>query len=384
MQQILSKFTGVVLVTLVASIGILAQNKIDYPKTKTVQQVDNYHGTEVSDPYRWLESPDSDDTKAWVESQNKVTNDYLKTIPQREQIKQRLTKLWNYEKFSAPSKQGGKYFYYKNDGLQNQYVLYVADSIEDEGRILLNPNNFSDDGTTSLAGTAVSRDGKIIAYGISKGGSDWREYRFRNIETGKDLPDVLRYIKFSGLSWSKDGNGVYYAGYPKPNEKSKLEDANFYRKLYFHRIGTKQSKDKLIYERPDNKKLGVNGFVTDDGNWLLIYLSQGSSPKDQIYFKNLNRNDSPILPLVDKFEANYSFIDNIGGKVFFNTDKDAPLGKVVSVNLLDKDKKWNEIIPEGDETLRGVSLLNNHFVLNYLKDAYTQIQNLRYVGKLCA
>ena len=374
MRQILSKLTSAFLVILVFSIGILAQSKINYPNTKKVQQVDDYHGTEVSDPYRWLEAPDSTATKDWVKAQNKVTNDYLKTIPQREQIKQRLTKLWNYEKYSTPSKQGGKYFYYKNDGLQNQYILYVADSIDDEGRVLLDPNKFSDDGTTSLAGTAVSRDGKIIAYGISKGGSDWREYRFRNIETGKDLPDVLRHIKFSNVSWNKDNKGVYYAGYPKPNEKSKLEDANFFRKLYYHKLGTKQSKDKVIHERPDNKKLGIGGFVTDDGNWLLIYLSQGTSPKDQIYYKNLNREDSPILPLIDKFEANYSYIDNIGGKFFFNTDKDAPLGRVVSVNLLRKNKKWDEIIPEGEETLRGVSLLNNHFVLNYLKDAYTQIE----------
>ncbi len=374
MQQSVSKLISVCLIIFVFSIGILAQDKFDYPNAKKVQQVDDYHGTKVSDPYRWLEDPDAADSKAWIEAQNKITNSYLQTIPQRAQLKQRLTKLWNYEKYSAPSKQGGTYFYYKNDGLQNQYVLYVTSSVNDAGRILLDPNKLSDDGTTSLAGTAISDDGKIMAYGISTAGSDWREYRFRNIETGKDLPDVLKYIKFSGVSWTKDGKGVFYSRYAKPNENTKLEDANFNRKLYYHKIGTKQSSDKLIYERTDDKKLGINGFVTDDGSWLLIYLSQGTSPNNQIYYKNLLDADSKILPLIDKFEDSYSYIDNIGAKFFFRTDKNAPLGRVVSINLLDKSKEWKEIIPEAEETLRGVSLLNNHFVLNYLKDAYTQIE----------
>lgn len=356
------------------TISAVAQTKPEYPKPKKVDQTDDYYGTKVSDPYRWLENPDSVESQAWIAAQNKVTNAYLNTIPQREQIRQRLTKLWNYEKYSAPSKQGGKYFYYKNDGLQNQFVLYVTDSIDDAGRVLLDPNKFSDDGTTSLDGTAITDDGKIIAYGISKAGSDWREYRFRNIETGKDLPDVLEDIKFSGVSWTKDGKGVFYSRYPKPDEKTKLEDANFNRKLYFHKLGTKQSKDVLIYERTDDKKLGINGFVTDDGSWLLIYLSKGTSPNNQIYYKDLRSEKSPILPLIDKFENSYSYIDNIGSKFYFQTDKDAPLSRVVAVNLLDKEKDWKEIIPEAKETLQSVSMLNNQFVLNYLKDAYTQIK----------
>ncbi len=362
------------LLLILFTINNSAQTKLEYPKPKKVDQTDDYHGTKVSDPYRWLENPDSVESQAWIAAQNKVTNAYLNTIPQREQIKQRLTKLWNYEKYSAPSKEGGKYFYYKNNGLQNQFVLYVTDSIDAAGRILLDPNKFSDDGTTSLDGTAITDDGKIIAYGISKSGSDWREYRFRNIETGKDLPDVLEDIKFSGVSWTKDGKGVFYSRYPKPDEKSKLEDANFNRKLYFHKLGTKQSKDVLIYERTDDKKLGINGFVTDDGSWLLIYLSKGTSPNNQIFYKDLRSEKSPILPLVDKFENSYSYIDNIGSKFYFQTDKDAPLSRVVSVNLLDKGKDWKEIIPEAKETLQGVSMLNNQFVLNYLKDAYTQIK----------
>lgn len=374
MQQRISKFINVFLILMLFSTATIAQSKFDYPNTKKVDQVDDYHGTKVSDPYRWLEDPDSADSQSWIAAQNKITNQYLNTIPQRETIKERLTELWNYEKYSAPFKQGGKYFYYKNDGLQNQSVLYVATSISDEGRVLLDPNKLSEDGTVALSGLSISQDGKIMAYGISKAGSDWREYRFRNIETGKDLPDVLENIKFSGVSWTKDGKGVYYSRYPKPDEKTKLEDANFNRKLYFHKIGSKQSNDKLVYERPDDKKLGINGFVTEDGNWLIIYLSKGTSPNSQIYYKNLQLKDAPILPLIDKFENSYSYIDNIGGNFYFQTDKDAPLGRVMSVNLLEQTKNWREIIPEAEETLQGVSLLNNQFVLNYLKDAYTQIE----------
>lgn len=369
-----SKLISVFLIVFLFSTALIAQSKFKYPNAKKVSQVDDYHGTKVSDPYRWLEDPDAADSVSWIKAENELTNSYLETIPQRKQIKDRLTKLWNYEKYSTPFKRGNKYFYYKNDGLQNQSILYVANSITDKGKVLLDPNKFSKDGTTSLAGLAISDDGETIAYGISKGGSDWREYRFRNIKTGKDLPDVLKYIKFSGVSWTKDGKGVYYSRYAKPNEKTKLEDANFNRKLYFHKIGTKQSADKLIYERPDNKKLGINGFVTDDGNWLLIYLSQGTSRNNVVYYKNLQSKDSKILPLIDKFENSYSYIDNIGSKFYFRTDKNAPLGRVVTINLFDEKKEWKEVIPEAKETLRGASLLNNQFVLNYLKDAYTQIK----------
>lgn len=351
-----------------------AQSPLSYPETKAVDQTDDYFGTKVSDPYRWLENPASEDSKAWIEAQNKVTSAYLETIPEREKIKERLTKLWNYEKYSTPFKEGKSYFYYKNDGLQNQSVLYVSDSATDPGRVLLDPNTLSEDGTVALAGIAISSDGRTLAYGISKGGSDWREFRFRNIVNGKDLPDVLSHIKFSSVSWTRDGKGVFYSRYPEPNELTKLEDANFNRKLYFHKIGTKQSADKLIYERPDDPKLGINGFVTDDGSWLIIYLSQGTSRKDQIFYKDLWTDGSPIKPLVDKFENNYSFIGNIGANLYFMTDKDSPLGRVVSVNLFDSAKTWNEIVPQSENTLTSVSLVNNQFAAEYLKDAYSNVK----------
>ncbi|MEZ5429408.1 MAG: prolyl oligopeptidase family serine peptidase [Pyrinomonadaceae bacterium] len=361
--------------------GALAQTRIEYPKTKKVDQTDDYHGTKVADPFRWLEDDNSDETKAWVEAQNEVTFSYLKKIPEREQIKGRLTELWNYEKYSAPFKQGDKYFYYKNDGLQNQSVLYVADSITDEGRVLLDPNKLSDDGTVALSGMSISDDGKTMAYGLAAAGSDWQEWHFIDVATGRKLPDVLKDIKFSGASWTKDGSGVFYSRFPTADDNSKLTRINYFQKLYFHKLGTPQAEDKLIYERPDDKEMGVGGGVTEDGNWLIIYVTKGTSPKNMIYFKNLKTDDSPILPLIDKFEADYTFLGNDNANFYFKTDKDASKGRIVWVNVLARTRKWREIVPEAQETLESVDFINNQFVLGYLKDAYTQIKIYDIKGK---
>ncbi len=361
--------------------GAFSQTRFNYPKAKTVSQIDDYHGTKVADPYRWLEDPDSEETRSWVTAQNELTFRYLKTIPDREKIKKRLTELWDYEKYSTPFERGGKYFYYKNDGLQNQSVLYITDSPGDPGRVLLDPNKFSEDGTTSLAGLTISDDGNLMAYGISVGGSDWRQWKFVDIKAGKELNDVLNHIKFSGVSWTSDGKGVYYSRYPEPNEKTKLEDTVYNQKLYYHELGTNQSEDKLVYERPDDKKMGIGGFVTEDGNWLLIFLRSGTARTNQVYFKDLRNEDSEILPLVDKFENRYSYVGNVGSNFYFLTDKDAPLNRVVSVSLYDASRSWRVVIPESEETLRGSSLINNQFVANYLKDAYTQIRIFDLMGK---
>ena len=374
MRKIILFLCVSILIPVFLTAAVSAQKRLEYPKAKKVNQVDNYHGTEVADPFRWLENPNSEDSRVWIEAQNKLTSSYLSEIPEREKIKKRLTKLWNYEKYSAPFKKGKRYFYYKNDGLQNQPVLYFANSVADKGRVLLDPNKFSKDGTTSLAGLSISEDGNIAAYGISKGGSDWREWRFFDINIGEHLPDVLKNIKFSSVSWTKDGKGVFYSRYPAPNEKTKLEESNFNQKLYYHQLGTKQYEDKLIYQRPDNKELGIEGFVTEDGNWLIIYLFQGTAPSNQVYLKNLQMKNAKILPLIDKFENEYSFVGNIGQVFYFKTDKGAPLGQVVSVDVLAGKRIWREVIPQAEETLRSISFVNNMFVANYLKDAYTEIK----------
>ena len=339
-----------------------------------------YFGTPVADPFRWLEDADSAATKSWVEAENKLTFSYLDTIPERARIKSRLTELWNYEKYTAPQKEGKRYFYYKNDGLQNQFVLYVADSVADKGRILLDPNTLSADGTVALSGTAVSDDGSILAYGLAAAGSDWQEWHFRDVATGKDLPDVLKNIKFSGASWSKDAKGIYYSRYPAPNDQTKLEDANYNQKLYY-RLGTVQTEDWVVYERPDDREMGFGGAVSEDGKWLIINIWKGTSNNQQIYFKNLTMTKAPVLPLIDKFEAEYSFLGNDGDTFYFKTDKDAPRGKIVAVKALEADKKWRDVVPQTAETIESVNFINNQFVVGYLKDAYTTIKIYDLGGK---
>ncbi len=377
----ISKLFTAFLICMLFALTVFAQTKLDYPKTKKVDQMDDYHGTKVSDPYRWLEDDNSEETKKWVEAQNKVTFGYLNTIPEREKIKKRLTELWDYEKYSAPFEEGGKYFYYKNNGLQNQSVLYVADSVNDEGRVLLDPNKLSEDGTTSLAGIAVSDDGKTLAYGISVAGSDWREYYFMDIESGKKLPDVLKDIKFSGMSWTKDGEGIFYSRFPRTDDSAKLTRINYNQKLYYHKLGTPQSEDPIVYQRPDDKEMGVGGGVSEDGRWLIVYITKGTSPKNMIYYKDLSKKYSAVLPLVDKFEADYSPIGNDGSTFYFRTDKDASLSKIVSINVADENPTWKVVIPEAKETLGGVNFVNNQLILSYLKDAYTQVKIYDLNGK---
>jgi len=348
-----------------------------YPLSRKTNQVDNYHGSLVSDPYRWLEDPNTQETKDWVEAQNQVTFAYLNQIPHREKIKQRLTQLWDYEKYSIPFKQGEeqRYFYFKNDGLQNQSVLYTLKHLADEPRILLNPNQLSMDGTVALSGIAVSEDGKLLAYGLSTAGSDWQEWKVRDVETGEDLEDHLRWIKFSGASWTSDHQGFFYSRYDEPNEKTKLEDVNYYQKLYYHQLGTPQTADLLIYHRPDQKEWGFSGNVTEDGRYLIISVWLGTDTKNLVFYKDLTNPKAEVVELINQFEANYSFIDNEDGLFYFRTDLNAPRGRVIAIDPENPaSENWQEIIPQAAETLESVGILNNQFVLDYLQDAHTQIK----------
>ncbi|MCA1623601.1 MAG: prolyl oligopeptidase family serine peptidase [Acidobacteria bacterium] len=368
----------VVLIATFFAANVIAQTKIEYPKPRKVEQTDDYHGTKVADPYRWLEE-DSAETKAWIEAQNKLTFSYLNQIPQREVIKKRLTELWNYEKYSAPFKAGKRYFYYKNDGLQNQSVLYITDSIRDAGRVFLDPNKLSADGTVALSGISFTDDGKLMAYGIATAGSDRTVWRVKDVETGNDLSDVLKPNRQGGISWTKDGKGFFYSRFPETEQGAELRSQTFNQKFYFHRLGTPQSEDVLIYERPDNKEYFIGGSVTEDGDWLIINVGKGTSPQNMVYFKSLKSPDTSIQPLVNELKANYSFIGNDNDKFYFLTDKDAPRGKVVLVDT--KTGKWTDLIPEAKETLQGVDFINNQLVLNYLKDAYTQFRIYDRDGK---
>lgn len=335
--------------------------------------VDIYHGQPVPDPYRWLEDLDSEQTRAWIEAQNHLTFNYLQQIPARQRIRERLTQLWNYEKYSQPFKEGGLYFYFKNDGLQNQSVLYTQESLEGQARVLLDPNTFSEDGTVALSGIAISRDGRYLAYGLSRSGSDWQEWKVRDIETGEDLPDHLRWVKFSGASWTLDGQGFFYSRYDEPAPGSEYESANYFQKLYYHRLGTPQSEDVLVYHRPDQKEWGFAGGVTEDGNYLIISVWRGTDPKNLIFYKDLRDPQSPVVELIREFEAEYSFVGNDGSRFWLLTDCQAPRRRLVAIDLEQPDRV-QEVIPEAEETLQGVSLINNQFVAFYLKDAHTQIK----------
>jgi len=358
-----------------------AEVKLSYPDSRKGQQVDNYHGLEVADPYRWLENPDSEETTAWIKAQNKVTFNYLKQIPARDDIKKRLTKLWDYEKYGIPFREGNRYFYFKNNGLQNQSVLYTLQNLDDKPEVLLDPNKLSEDGTVALSGTSISDDGKYLAYGISIAGSDWQEWKVKNIETGEYLSDHLKWIKFSGASWTNDSKGFFYSRYDEPKEETKLEDVNYYQKLYYHQLGQPQSEDTLIYERSDEKEWGFNGNVTEDGHYLIISVWLGTDSKNLVFYKDLTNPSSEVVELISKFESAYSFIDNDDKIFHFETDLNAPRGRVIAINIENPlQDNWSEIIPQTEETLESVGTINNQFVAEYLKDARSQIKIYDFKG----
>ncbi|HEV8579779.1 MAG TPA: prolyl oligopeptidase family serine peptidase [Thermoanaerobaculia bacterium] len=360
-----------------------AGKRIVYPESPRVEQVDDYHGVKVADPYRWLEDLDSEQTRAWVEAQNRVTSAYLAAIPERDAIRRRLTELWNYERYGVPEQHGGRYFFTRNDGLQNQNVLYRLDSLAGEPQVVLDPNTLSQDGTVALSEMSVSEDGKLLAYGLSSAGSDWQEWKVREVDSGRDLPDHLRWVKFSTAAWTHDGKGFFYSRYDEPKEGRQLEDANFYQKLYYHRLGTPQSADELIYQRPEKKEMGFVGAVTEDGRYLVIHAWLGTETENGIFYKDLETPGSPVVELLGSFDAAYHFIGNDGPIFWFQTDGGAPRGRVIAVDSqAPARERWRVLIPQAAETLQSVACLNDTFVALYLKDAHSQVRRFDLGGKL--
>ncbi len=357
--------------------------KLIYPETTKTNVVEALNGTSVTDPYRWLEDDNSAATKAWVEAQNKVTFGYLEKLPARQKLKERLTELWNYERYGVPFKEGNRYFYTRNDGLQNQSVLYVADTLEAEPRVLLDPNTLSKDGTVSLSGYTISEDGNLMAYGLSSGGSDWQEWKVRDVRTGKDLDDELKWVKFSGASWTKDGKGFYYSRYDVPKEGEQLKGVNYFQKLYYHRIGAKQSEDKLVYDRPDQKEWGFGGSVTEDDRYLAIHVWQGTSPKNRFFYQDLQAQGGKVVELLKENDASYDFVGNAGTMFYFQTDLGTPRGRLIGIDITKPERaNWQELIPQGADTLRGVTFVNNQFIAHYLKDARSVVKVFNREGKL--
>ncbi|MDQ6912182.1 MAG: prolyl oligopeptidase family serine peptidase [Verrucomicrobiota bacterium] len=350
-----------------------------YPSAPKSEQTDDYHGTKVADPYRPLEDADSDETKKWIEAENKLTFDYLATISERPKIKARLTKLWDYEKFGVPSHEGGKFFFTKNSGLQNQSVLYVTPDLPGEPSVLLDPNTLSKDGTTALSGTAVTEDGKLLAYGLEVAGSDWQEWRVRNVATGKDLEDKLEWIKFSNAAWTHDGSGFFYSRYDAPTA-DQLKAANYFHKLYFHKLGTPQSDDSLVYDRADHKEWLFTPQVTDDGAYLIINVSHGTDPKNQIFYKDLRAPDATVVELLNKEDAQYEFLDNDGGTFWFRTNLKAPRARIIAIDTTNSGE-IKELVAESPDKLETVSVVGDRFIANYLKDAHSLVRLFDLTGK---
>jgi prolyl oligopeptidase len=369
-----------------ASTAAIAQScsgtPLAYPVAKKVDQTDDYHGTRVADPYRWLEDANSAETKEWVDAENKVTQSYLAQIPQREAIRQRLTQLWNYERYSVPYKEGGRYFFSRNDGLQNQSVLYTMKTLSDTPRLLLDPNTLAADGTVALAGLAVSPDGKLLAYSTAASGSDWNEIRVRNVDTGKDLEDHIQWVKFSSTAWTRDGKGFFYSRYDEPKEATKLADVNYFQKLYYHKLGTPQSADVLVYDRPDQKEWGFGGNTTDDGRYLLITATKGTAHKYRVFYKDLSKPDSKVLPLIDNFDAAYDFIDNVGSVFYFATDRNAPRKRIVAIDVnKPQEANWKTVVPESQQTLVSSHMVNKQLINEYLADARSVVKVTDLKGK---
>lgn len=365
------------------SVGPLTDFKnipVKYIETqKDTAIVDDYFGTKVADPYRWLEDDHAENTKNWVKAQNVTTEKYLSQIPFRNTVKDRLTKLWNYAKFSTPFTVAGKYYFFKNDGLQNQSVLFVQDKLDGTPKEVLNPNNFSKDGTVALGGMDFSKDGKFLAYQISEGGSDWQTILIKNLETGKNLPEKIEWVKFSAISWA--GNGFFYSRYPEPDKNDKLKGTNLFHQVYFHTLNTAQSEDRLVYADRSNPDYNFYCQTTEDERYLAISIAKSTSG-NALYIKDLQNTNSTFIPIVESFESDFSLVDNINNELLILTNDQAPNQRLISINAdAASPKNWKVVIPESKDVLRSVSLIGQKIFAHYLHNASSKVMTFQLDGK---
>jgi len=358
------------------------QSVITYPDTPKTDHVDNYFGTEVADPYRWLENDTAPEVEAWVVSQNEVTDDYLNRIPYQSQIRERLEDLYNYEKYSAPRKEGGRYFFFKNDGLQNQSVLYVQQSLDSEPEIFLDPNTLSEDGTIALSGISFSRDGAYMAYAITESGSDWRTIYVMEVESKQLLNDVIQWAKFTGISWA--GKGFYYSSYDRPEEGLELSSVNNNHKVYYHQLGTDQSEDRLVYGHPDQGEdvRYAQGYVSENEKYLFVSGAQRTNG-NSLYFKSLESPEESFIPLVEDFDHNYYVFHTAENTLYVLTDDEAPNGRIITIDTRNPEpQNWKTLIPEQDEVIEGAGAAGGKLFLTYLKDASSHVFQYDLDGSL--
>jgi prolyl oligopeptidase len=356
-----------------------AAKTLAYPETKKVDHSDDYHGTKVADPYRWLETH-NEEVDEWIKKENEVTFGYLNDIEFRDKIKSRLTQIWNYPRYGAPFKEGGKYYFYKNNGLQNQSVLYVQNTLKDEPKVFLDPNKFSTDGTVALTALEFSKDAKYVAYGTSSGGSDWNTYEVMEVATGKKLSDKIEWVKFSGASWYKDG--FFYSRYDAPTEGNKLANKNEFHKVYYHKIGTPQSQDKLVYEDKAHALRNFYGHTTDDERFLILNASEGASGANALFYKDLADPKSTIKPIVSNFESEYNVVSTIGDKLLVHTNKNAPRYRLVLIDpKKPQEANWKVVIPQSENVMTGISHVGGRLIASYMKDAASEVVVFDQNGK---
>ncbi|MGE5248735.1 MAG: prolyl oligopeptidase family serine peptidase [Bacteroidota bacterium] len=349
-------------------------DRITYPAAPAVDQVDDYHGTLVRDPYRWLEDVDSAETREWVRRQNELTFNYLERIPARDQVRERLSALWDYPRALAPFKRGGRYFQLRNSGLQNQDILYVSEDYRQPGRLLLDPNLLSEDGTAALNNWTVSEDGRWLAYAVSRSGSDWQEWSIRDVETCADLPEILKWSKFENAAWAQDGSGFFYSRYPEPASGEEYQDLNYNQKLYFHLLRSPQAQDRLIYARPDQPEWAFSPVVSHDGRYLVIHVTQGTDIRNRFFYMDLEAGGK-VIELVSTLEALFEFVGSSGTVFYLRTDLDAPRARLIAIDITHPERSaWRTILPEGEDTLEAVRLINGQFAAVYLHDAYEQVR----------
>ncbi len=355
---------------------------LSYPATRKVDHVDTYFGTAVPDPYRWLEDDNSAETKAWVQAQNAVTDKALSAMPQRVPTRALYTAMFNYEKVGLPSREGGRYFWSRNDGLQQQSVIYMAPSLTATPTVALDPNTLSQNGTVALTGLVPSKDGKLLAYGIAGAGSDWQSWRVRDLETGKDLPDQIEWVKFSRAAWTPDSKGFFYARFDKPQAGTALTAANYFQKLYYHRIGTEQAADTLVAENAAEKSWGWGAEATEDGRWVVIEVSPRNGRKNGLMVLPLvngalvsTLDGSKPKPVLMAFDAEYQVVGTAGNSLVIKTDKDAPNGRLISVDIdASALANWKTVVPESRDALQRASAVGGRYVLQYLHDASSVVR----------
>jgi prolyl oligopeptidase len=357
---------------------------LKYPPTKKVELVERLHDTFVPDPYRWLEEDvrKSKEVADWVAAQAKFTEDFLAAIPQRKAIRQRLEEVVNVERYSAPSKHGGRYYFQKNNGLQNQAVLYRADKTDGPADVVIDPNTWSKEGTIALGGLDFSDDGKFLAYGVAEAGSDWNTFKILDLTSLKPLDDEVKWIKYTGVAWDKAGKGFYYGRFPEPEKGQELQATNRDHKVYYHKIGSKQSDDLLVYERKDQPDWLLMPGTSEDGRYLVISAVVGTENKNRVFLRDLSKADSKITPLIDVFEADYTFLGNVGTTLYFKTDREAPRSRIIAIDA-DKPepRDWKEIVPQAEEPIEAASLVGGKLICQYLKDVKPLVKVFSMDGK---